>query len=247
MSAPPTTKVTPRSGPARVTAPPGADEPSTGGSNTVGRPTPSIVDSDQLSATTSHSSVAEASLRSVPAAPPNIMRRWSLGSTTDAARAIVAGSCSTSQRTIGPVMPGTSGLARRALRSAGRPRQCASWSAARRSGHSTAGRSACPASSTTTAPCIWPAMPAARTPVAAGPSAATADPSAASHAAGGVSAQPGDGASSPYPASAAATTRPSASTTAALSPLVPRSTPRYVSTRASYDRRDLSSASSVVP
>jgi hypothetical protein len=133
--------------------------------------------------------VAQASDGSAHTAPPSATRSQSFGCNAWRARSATAGSCCTTQRSNGPAMPGATGLG------------CGSGHAssnasARVSGHSSAGRSARPAASVNTTPCIWPDRPIARTAErSSAGSCAAASQSASHQRATSISAQPGLGVS----------------------------------------------------
>ncbi len=181
---------------------------------------------------TSSHSVPDASEQSVANSPVSCSRNQSLGSSTCVVRAKICGSCSRTQSSFGAVNPGIARLPATRC-SAGNAASSAVHSAPLRpSFHSIAGRSTASCASSSTAPCICPDSPIARTAASErGCSACSCcmpSSSACHQSCGACSLHSGCGRDTVSGCAAVARTRCVSSSSSSLSSEVPRSMPRYM-------------------
>ena len=193
-------------------------------------PVADSIASDQRRRPTSSHSVPAASDISDTTSPVRRSRNQSLGSRTRAVRAKISGSCRRTHSSLGAVKPGIARLPVIAAERSSVASSSAHSACARPSFHRIAGRSTRSASSSSTAPCICPHNPMARTPdrscsARRSPSAAS---SAAHQASGSCSFHCARGEDRVSGAPACATMAPSPPTSTAFSDDVPRSMPRYI-------------------
>ncbi len=212
--------------------------PSNVGGNQAGSiSSASRTSADQSRRARSNSSVPDPSALSAAYSPVRWNRTKSFGSRTWATRAQSAGSWSRTQTSFGAVKPVRASLpVIRMSRSGPTAWRIASHSApVRWSFHRIAGRSTAPASSSSTAPCIWPVRPMAwmsdpATPV--DPMTDRIAVTAPSHQRpGSCSLQSGRGTSKPYSAAPTPRTAPDSSMRTAFVAVVDASMPRTNATR----------------
>ena len=140
----------------------------------------------------------------------------------------ISGSLFRTQLSLGAVKPGKTVLPDTSRTRFAPSSRAASFSE-RTSFHRMHGRSTCPDTSSSVAPCIWPATPIPFNAANSGNcerSSATAQSSAMIQSAGSCSDQPGLGFDTPYSRWADPTGVPLSSTSSARKPEVPRSIPR---------------------
>ena len=237
LSPPPPATITPAGRPQRAASSgrsvPEASLPSTSrGICASVRPQAASTSADQRRSATSSHSVPAASLISPTRSPVSMKRSQSLGSSTVAVRAKTSGSCRRTHSSFGAVKPGMARLPAIACRRGQAASSSAHSAPLRPSFHRMAGRSTSPAASISTAPCIWPDRPIARTCASAAAcpacSRAIARVIASHQSAGDCSLCKGAGRCTVSRSPTLATRRCCRSSSTSFSSEVPRSMPRYM-------------------
>ena len=195
------------------------------------RPQAASASPDQRRAPTSSQRVPEASDISLTHSPVSCRRNQSFGSNTRAVWANRWGSCSRIHNSLGAVKPGIAKLPAMACSVGSAASSAAHCAPLRPSFHRIAGRSTVLRASISTAPCICPASPIARTAAIADESLTCrrciATSSAYHQSAGACSLHSGCGRDTVSGSPTLATMLCRSSSSSSLSSDVPRSMPRY--------------------